>query len=530
MSNTPQDLPLQDDTLVQTPLDILRDIGEMGKTNLFYMGKAILGYKDMTEKCHGPLCEFSDVNTSQHKIYLIPRDHFKTSAKTISGTIQRVVRNVNNTNLIANESVTNAQRMLRAIRQHAETNRRFRTIYSHLIPKDPRALGLRWNDGELDFIRDAVVPEPTVDTIGMTGAFTSRHFNHILCDDPISEEAVKSPKTMEDTIERFKGFLSLLVKPEVDNIELVGTRWALHDIYSWAIKFLQPRVAVYATGVFDDEGEPIFPELMSKELLAMKRTAMGEYKFSCLYLNNPRNEDIQDLNVNHLRYWRWASADQQWIETLDTEGNPVARYAVTSLDITVTVDLAPAESSTSDMNAITTVGVTRDGMMIVLDAWGKRCKPLDVMEHLFHLFRRFRPRVFGIEGVAYQKAFKYFLRDECERRQIFLTIKDLKAIGKKEYRIRGLQPLMAVGRVFISPSHHLLRNQMSEFPLGEHEDVLDSLSMHLQIMQGVLSPETLQRRVEAVNSAVDKLLGHPEGVWRELYATRESASYFIPHA
>lgn len=72
-------------------------------------------------------------------------------------------------------------------------------------------------------------------------------------------------------------------------------------------------------------------------------------------------------------------------------------------------------------------------------------------------------------------------------------MEELKAQGKKEVRIRGLQPVMATHRLYILPTQHQLRNEMSEFPLGEHDDALDALSMQLQLWRKQMSPERWQK-------------------------------------
>jgi len=502
------ELPGQEPLITGASFDVRRDLAEMAKTDLYLFNTVVLGYKDMRPQCHGPLCLFYTDNRARFKILLMPRDHFKTSAITIGGTLQRVVRNPDTRNLIANESATNAERMLRAIRQHAESNRVFRALYPEVIPKDTKRQGIRWNDSELDFNRTWIGPEPTIDTIGMTGAFTSRHYTDITADDPISEEAVKSPKVMEDTINRFKGFLSLLVKPEKDTITLVGTRWALHDIYSWAAKNLAPQVAIFGRSAITADGTPLFPELMSLDLLAMKRSALGEYKFSCLYLNNPRDESIQDLNVQDLMYWRYVDPDETWIEMYNVDGQVIRRVHIGQLDITTTVDLAPAETGTSDRNVVCTVGVTPWGEALILDMWAQRCSPGAVIEYIFRIHYRYRPRVVGIEGVAYQKAFKWFVSNEMTKRGDYFTIKELKAVGKKEVRIRGLQPLMAAHRIFMHPTQQLMRNEMADFPLGEHDDTVDALSMQQQLWLGIMSPEQRARNKREQDLIVMKLL-HP---------------------
>jgi predicted phage terminase large subunit-like protein len=442
----------------------------------------------MTVDCHGPLCAFIDLNPGQFKLMLMPRDHLKTTVITIGANMQKVVKNVEERILIANESSTNAERMLRAIRQQVEGNRVFRALYGDIIPKDTRKV--RWNDSELDFARQGHYPEPTIDSIGMTGAVTSRHYTHINYDDPISEEAVKSEKVMVDTINRMSGALSLLTDPSKHTIWLVGTRWALHDVYSVWMKTFGTRLVRLVRAAIED-GEPIWPERFSLDTLALKRTQQGEYKFSCLMMNNPRNPELQDLAIDDANEWAW-SPDGDVI--LYQRGVELCRWSLDDLDITTTVDLAPSEKVTSDRNAVTTVGVSPRNQAIVLDAWGKRCTPLDVIDKLFEVKQRFGFRAVGIEDVAYQKAFKYFLKQACEDRGVYMNVVPLKGSTiKKTTRIRGLQPIMATGRMFIRADQHLLRNEIADFPLGEHDDVVDSLSMHLQMFRGQMSPERWDR-------------------------------------
>jgi predicted phage terminase large subunit-like protein len=485
-----QDIPNLDPSIAQLPKDLREDLAAHGRNDLMFLAKGVLGYKDITESAHGALCIYVDTNSSQFKLMLMPRDHLKTTLVTITGNIQRALRNPNERILIANESATNAERMLRGIRQHCESNKVFRALYSDVIPKDTRRV--RWNDSELDFARSEIYPEPTFDTIGMTGAFTSRHYSHICIDDPISEEAIKSEKVMEDTINRLSSVLPLLTDPSKDTIWIVGTRWALHDVYSWFEEKLGDRLARFVRAAIEDN-QPIWPERFSLETLALKRSMMGEYKFSCLMMNNPRNEELQVLNVQDLRWWRWADTAQSAIELLDQQFKVHRRVRIDQLDITTTVDLAPAEKTTSDRNAVVTCGITPWGEAVVLEAWGKRCTPIELIDKLFEIHKRWHPRLFGIESVAYQKAFKYFLMEEGKRRNQYVRIEELKAQGKKEIRIRGLQPIMAVNRLYIDATSHMLRNEMADFPLGEHDDLVDALSMQLQLWRGRMSPEYWER-------------------------------------
>ena len=498
----PVDLPAQDREIQMLPADVVEDVRQQALNDLFFFNKAILSYKDLTVGCHGPMCVFLTDNPKRFKLVLYPRDHFKTTCGTIGGNMQKACKNPNERILIANESATNSERMLRAIRQHAESNRIFRTVFSDVIPKDTRKV--RWNDSELDFVRDGIWPEPTFDTIGMTGAVTSRHYSHICFDDPISEEAVKSEKVMQDVLSRMSAVMALLTNPNEDSVWLIGTRWAIHDIYSQRIRVMGDKMAVCIRAAIE-EGDSIFPERFSLDTLALMRQDMQEYKFSCLMMNRPRNEELQDLNVKDMRYWAWAEGTEATLIMYDALGQEHRRVPLSALDITTTVDLAPAETMSSDRNAVVTTGVTPWGEVVVLDAWGRRCNPLELIEYLFQVKQRFQPRTFGIEGVAYQKAFKYFLRSEASRRGTYFNITEIKATGKKEIRVRGLQPVMAVGRMYCNASQALLLNEMADFPLGEHDDVVDALSMHLQLWRGVMSPEAREASAKARDAMLHRI-------------------------
>jgi len=501
-----QDIPFLDSETSSLPRDIRADLAEQGRNDLYFFAKGILGYKDIAKGCHGPLCVFLDSHPSRFKMIQMPRGHFKTTIATISRVLQKVCRDTNQRILLANETSTNAERFLSAVKQHCESNQVFRALYSDIIPKDTRKV--RWNNQELEFNRQWRGPEPTIDTVGMTGAMTSRHYTHITIDDPISEEAAKSEKVMQDVISRIDKIISLMVKPEEDTFDLTGTRWAFHDVYSYFEKKYGQKLAKFIRGAIE-EGEPIFPELISLETLAQARENMGEYMFSCLYMNNPRNEDLQDFNIRDLRYWRW-NGDETRVITYTPEGEIKAIVPLDQMDIVTTVDLAPAETISSDRNAVITTGTTASGDVVVLDAWAKRCSPLDLMRYLIAIQRRYNPRVVGIEGVAYQKAFKHFLRAEGDRERVYLNIRELSASGKKELRIRGLQPIAATGHLYILPTQHILRNEMAEFPLGEHDDCIDALAYQLQLWQGLNAGSRWDKYKESERKLLRKMRGYSD--------------------
>ncbi len=499
MKFIPTDLPGQDAELQAMPTDMLADLATHAESDLYYFAQGVLGYSDLAVKCHQPLCIFVTDNSARFKMILIPRGHYKTTIVTISRTLQMVCRNVNSRILIANETSTNAERFLGAIKSQCEGNRRFRTLFGHVLPPDTKKV--RWSNKELIFNREWHGPEPTIDTIGMTGAWTSRHYTHIDFDDPISEEAAKSDLVMQDVITRVSKVYSLMTDTGRDTFTLVGTRWAFFDVYTWMHRWMGEKMAKFIRGALED-GEPIFPEKFSLETLADIRNSpqMGEYMFSCQYMNNPRNPELQDFNVNDIRFWRWSS-DEDHVVMYDHEGEVEQIVELDQIDIVCTLDPAPSERITSDRNALVVSGVTPSGDVVVLHVWAQRCTPLEVIEEMFRIKARFNPRVFGVEKHGYQSVLKYFIDQEAERRGEYLNIVDLKP-GKKKAHIKGLQPIASTGHLYLLPTQHILRNELSEYPLGEHDDTADALALGQQLWRGLMSPERMKKYKEFEQSFI----------------------------
>lgn len=492
MMEPPRDLPRIDDEIARQPEDIRRDLAEAASRNLFLFARGVLGYADVTETCHGPLCAWLDENPSRFKTVQMPRGHLKTTIG-VARCMQLVTQNAEHRVLLANETATNAQRFLGTIRAHAESNKRFRALYSHIIPVDPK----QWSLEALTFVRKGIYTTPTFDAIGMTGAMTSRHYTHLYIDDPISEEAAKSKLVMDDVITRLSKLFSLMNDPSRDTLDLVGTRWAFYDVYSYFMDRFGAKMARFIRAAIE-EGQPIWPERFTMETLADIRNDphMGEYMFSCLYMNNPRNSDVQDLNIQDLKFWRWGS-DEESIVLYARNGEIEKVIEISDLDVTVTVDVRYGEKLTSDRDAIVVCGTTKDGDAIVLEAWGQRSNPLEVVAQLVRIVKRYAPRALGIQKAGYEMSLKYHLQAELERHGLYIRVLPVKPGGPGKTHIRGLQPIMATGHLYVLPTQHILRNELSEYPLGKNDDVADALALQIQLWRGLLSPQRMQKYKES---------------------------------
>lgn len=483
------DIPLLDDSIVKLPADFRQDLANRILSNLYVFSKAVMGFKDMTVKMHGPVCEYLDHNSSKIKAVGQPRETFKSSIATIAYNLREVTRDPNTTRVIINEKLENAQGFLRVIRDTVEANKIYRTLWSGVVPKDFRKV--IWNDSELEFNRTVSSPQATITARGLFSALASQHYHHIQYDDIISNEAAESAEVMKKSTARALQFRPLMRNPSEATMLVVFTHWAFHDTYTVLFERIGNGMSKLIRGAIED-GELTFPERLSHEMLAQLRSELGDYLFSCLYMNNPRDESVQDFNTKDLKYCQ-VDYDRQLVRLYNRDGQVFRVWLFSQLDITATVDFAAAEKNTSDRNAVSVVGVSPDNEMISLENWAERCTPLRLMEQLFLFHRIYTPRVWGLEDVQYQAAYKYFVGDYATREGIYLNVRPIKSIKRKETRIRGLQPVAASGRLFVGAAQSFLRQEMADFPLGQFDDCLDALSMQLQVMSNQMNGKRWQR-------------------------------------
>lgn len=154
-----------------------------------------------------------------------------------------------------------------------------------------------------------------------------------------------------------------------------------------------------------------------------------------------------------------------------------------NLDFYITVDLAISEKETADDTVLCVVGKEKHKPnWYVMECVGGRITPLQTIDALFKLYEVYRPIKVGIESVAYQKALSYFIEEEMRKRGIYFAITDIKSKNKKEERIKGLQPMFKTGVVLHRKNMIKLEEQLLSFPKGLHDDYIDALSMHIELM------------------------------------------------
>lgn len=431
------------------------------KEDLKFLCKGILQYKDWSanENLHTMMARHVR-RPSKFKLFLIPRDHLKSSIITKGGSIMRLLKNPDIRILIANNTWDNARKFLGSIQKYLARGSLLTNYFGTFESN-------HWNMDEITIRqRKAILDAPTIATTGIDKEQTSQHYDLIIADDLVAREN-SATKDQRSKVKDYINSLMALLEPDGE-MWIVGTRWSQDDAYGDLID--EGIWDVFLRGAYADDEHtvPIFPEKFSLEKLQFLRKKMGPTLFSCWYMNDPIAEEAADFKKEWIKYYE------------PTTPHPGSLY--------LAVDPAHSLSRDADYSAFVVAGMFQNRKIRVVDYVRRRVVPSDLVDVIFDLVKKWKLHRVGIETFAFQKTLKYDIERNQRERKIFFGIDELK-VGRsisgeptinKEARIRALQPLFEQGLIEIRPDMHELVDELLSFPRGKTDDVIDALSRCLQ--------------------------------------------------
>lgn len=207
---------------------------------------------------------------------------------------------------------------------------------------------------------------------------------------------------------------------------------------------------------YNEDGSLFFPEKLTKEFLDNARKIMGSYLFANQYLNEVIPNDEIIFKPSWIKYY---------------ESIPENTHTFCFIDPAI------GQKDHHDYTAIVVVDVDSDANWYVRVANRYKITPTELIVKLFEVYKEFRPSVIGIEVVAFQEAILDFLDKEMKRRQVTLPVTGIKRNkASKITRIQGLVPLFEWSRIKMVKGLLDLEDEMSMFPRGKFDDLLDALA------------------------------------------------------
>ena len=291
--------------------------------NLYAFAKGILNRNYLSPTLHIQVAAWAQHQPPYRKGLLLPREHAKTSivshALPIHILIQPADANiyfpgkagVDTRILLAGETEKNASNNLSVIEAAYESNRLLRALWPTCVWDSPRKEADRWNKIEMIVPRNTDFPDASIRAVGVGGAITgARHDVHI-CDDLVTFEAANSAVTMETAIMWFEASRALYDSDS--SLEfIVGTRWAVHDLYEY-IQANDPTVDWIVRAIVEN-GEVIYPEKFALDVTAGKIAVTSLQKeqgtmFPLLYMNSAADPDLVDFDMNDTRQFEFEHGE-----------------------------------------------------------------------------------------------------------------------------------------------------------------------------------------------------------------------------
>lgn len=294
------------------------DFRKTAEQSLYAFGKGVLGFTRLTTSLHLPTAEWLTKIPPFRKLLLLPRDHLKTSlcsrALPMHVVIQPKESNLyypgregcNLRILLAGEKAENAENQLGWIAARFESNKTMRALWPHRLWEHPRRDARKWNASAIMLPRSEDYPEATIETIGVGGAVTGRHYDIMIKDDLTTLQAANSTVVMQTAIEWHEASRSLFDHPDHSLEFTIGTRWAVNDLYQHMIDN-DPTVEWLKRAVIED-GKIIFPEMFSHKTIDEYKTRLGTL-FPLLYMNEAADPSLVDFALADLREFRIIGDD-----------------------------------------------------------------------------------------------------------------------------------------------------------------------------------------------------------------------------
>lgn len=438
------------------------------RTNLHFLCTEILHFKDWDE-VHDDT-EIFLARPSSHKLLLIPRGHLKTSMVTVAHSIQRLLRDFNERILIANQVWDKSRSMLSEIKQFLTTKSELPKIFGPFVSD-------RWREDDIVIAQRTVASKTaSISTTGVDAEQTSAHYSTIFNDD-LQGLQNSMTKEQRDKVKRFRESEFDLLDPGGDMLD-IGTRWHLDDVYSAILENEKETTDVMIRQVVEN-GKLIFPRKFNLKLNPITK--------KWVYSDTPTLEYIA-----HLKKTKGASFYSQYMNNPIDEENQLFKrgYFRTyqerpdRLFVAMTMDPALAAKQDGDYFVIMVAGMDYEGDIYVLDRVKGRWTPSQAIDNIFNTYLKWRPQVIGLESMGFQRTLKFAIEEAMRKKRIFFPITELvhAANQTKEFRIKGLEPLYASGKIKHAPWMESLEDELLSFPKGKHDDEIDALAMQLEVL------------------------------------------------
>ena len=311
---------------------------------------------------------------------------------------------------------------------------------------------------------------------GVGGPITGRGADIILLDDLIKNREEADSQAYRDKVwDWYKEVLYTRLHTGGRIIALM-TRWHEDDLIGRLLHppeddtlFVDPEELddwehIHFPAI-NDKGEALWPSKFPVGKLSQIRATIGRRGWQALYQNDPQPDEGNFFKRDWFKYYKKIPMNLRIFGASD--------YAVTA--------------DGGDYTVHSVIGVDEEDNIYLLDVWRGQTDTLEWVEELLRLMKMWGPYVWIEEGGAIQKSMGGIITKRMSEEKIYIHRAAFPSTRDKASRARSMQGRIQMGKVFFPKTKWFepLQNEMLTFPLGKHDDFVDTMSLFGQHLPGL---------------------------------------------
>lgn len=344
-------------------------------------------------------------------------------------------------------------------------------------------------------------------TVGRGGPLTGKGADLLIIDDPIKDDLEASSETIRQRLwDWWETTASTRLEPGAICV-LIQTRWHFDDLAGRiergvdASEWHHVRLPAIAEGDEDPigrkEGEALWPFRYPIDVLAKTKERLTPYHWSALYQQNPVPSTGGLFRMDWWRYYEVAPAEFDVI--------------IQSWDLSFK-DLKKSSYTVGQL-------------------WGRRGAQFYLLDQIrAHMNARDVLAAIRAFSEKYPKARAKLIEDKANGPAVISMLQHelggiipIQVKASKESRAQAVVPYVQAGNVYLPQNAPWLSDtllELSQFPLGSHDDIVDALTQALNYLapEGWASVEMAHRDAMGLDGSIGAtpLRSQQQGFWRAI--------------
>lgn len=282
----------------------------------------------------------------------------------------------------------------------------------------------------------------------------------VIIDDPLKDREQADSELGRARVKSW--YSSVILSRFPRGIIVIQTRWHEDDLSGWLLSEQERGGDVWkvlSLPAISMTGEALWPDMYPLEDLERIRKASYPRDWAALYQQAPAPDGGLYFQRDWLQY-----AETPPLNTLRIIG--ASDYAVTD--------------GGGDYTVHVVAGLDSDRRLHLIDMYRRQDTSDAWVAAFIAMARAYKPVVWAEEEAMILKSVGPFLEREMRRERVWVHRRGFKPSADKPTRARTLQAMMGQGQVFCDPSKPWLAQmvaELSSFPAGKHDDIVDAMAL-----------------------------------------------------